>query len=47
MNTTNLKEIIAAVVSNVNFFHPSQLPESKIKQVCDLIEKVNETVLKP
>jgi hypothetical protein len=47
MNTTNIKEIIAAVVSNVNFFNIGASSDAKIKQVCDLIEKVNETVIKP
>ena len=47
MNISNIKEIIAAVVSNINFFSPGLSQDAKIKQVCDLLEKVNEAVLKP
>lgn len=44
MNVSVIKEIIVAVVSNPNFFMPSNSSSDKIKQVCDLIKEVDNTV---
>lgn len=44
INLSYSQEIIVAVVSNPNFFEPSKPSESKIEQVCKLIETVTKTI---
>jgi len=44
--SSEAEKIVIAVVSNPNFFLPNQMPENRIKTVCDLIKAIEATINK-